>query len=279
MPPSDTPGPGSGPDGWPLPGGLPSGRLVTPDARLAVGSPAAGPVLWVSDQPVPAAGALWARLRAEHPRTGLWPLLLTGLRSDPLRPWHAGELCPVVLPPPGQRDAGRVLAGLWRHSPGTGAGPHDHDGTQAPFAAWPGLAPASPAPEGRAAAGTGGQADTVATSIAAERAVYVGLIPAPSGGEALAVCGWLGATNHASAQQVAIVIESWQRRFGAQLVAAGFDTLELAVTAPPATASGELLVAAEHYAFSPDTFGGSPTRLGEYADAVAGTHRWGFWWD
>src|SRR6266487_3925049 len=38
-------------------------------------------------------------------------------------------------------------------------------------------------------------ADEVAARVAAERSVFVGLIPASSGGEALAVCGWLGAAN------------------------------------------------------------------------------------
>jgi hypothetical protein len=258
-----------------LPDGLPSGRLVAPDPRFTGSRPGAGPVLWASDRPVAAAGALWARLRAEHPRTGLWPLLLTGLGGEPLRPWHTGELCPVPLPPARERDADRVLAGLWRQAVGTGAGQSDRGGAEAlPFGSWPGLAPAA-----TAAADPGRHADAVAAAIAAEHAVYAGLIPASSGSEALAACGWLGATNHARTEQVAIVIESWEQRFGARLVAAGFHTLELAVASSPVTASGALRLAAEHYAFSPDNFGGRLAGLGEYAGAIAAERRWGFWWD
>jgi hypothetical protein len=265
---------------WVLPPDLPPGRLVAPDPRFTGGGPAAGPVLWASDRPVPAAGALWARLRAEHRLTGLWPLLLTGLGGEPLRPWHSGELCPVPLPSAGERNAERVLAGLWRNAVGTPANRRDRGGAKTlPFGSWPGLARAALPPAGLAAAGPGRHADTIAASIAAEHAVYAGLIPASSGSEALAVCGWLGATNHARTEQVAIVIESWEQRFGARLVAAGFHTLELAVAFPPGTASVALRLAAEHYAFSPDNFGGSLTRLGEYADAIAGVPRWGFWWD
>ena len=54
---------------WPLPGGLPPGRLIVADPRYAYGEPVTEPVLWVTDHLVPDAGPLWARLLAEHPGT------------------------------------------------------------------------------------------------------------------------------------------------------------------------------------------------------------------
>jgi hypothetical protein len=65
--------------------GLPSGRLVVPEA----GGDA---VAWVSDQVGEHAGT-WARLAVRFPETGWWPLLANGLAEGDLsRPWHGGEL-------------------------------------------------------------------------------------------------------------------------------------------------------------------------------------------
>ena len=62
---------------------------------------------------------------AVHPDTGLWPLLLTGLYSDPNRPWHTGELEPVALPGTDAASADRVLARLWNSA--FGGTPEDFD--------------------------------------------------------------------------------------------------------------------------------------------------------
>jgi hypothetical protein len=48
---------------------LPPGRLVIVDPLFASGRRVTDPVLWVSDQVVPDAGRLWARLRSAHPDT------------------------------------------------------------------------------------------------------------------------------------------------------------------------------------------------------------------
>ncbi|MFJ6014367.1 hypothetical protein [Streptomyces sp. NPDC092952] len=42
-------------------------------------------------------------MQAEHPRTGLWPLLLAPLEPDDdglFRPWGSGELCPEDVSDP-----------------------------------------------------------------------------------------------------------------------------------------------------------------------------------
>jgi hypothetical protein len=261
--------------GWVLPDGLPPGRLVIPDPKFATSQPVTDPVLWVSDQAVPDAGTWWARLRAARPRTGLWPLLLEELDSGPGRPWHSGELAPV-RPPAGERDANSVLAGLWEQA--TGTGPDEFDWGNAadalPFESWPGLAPAATGD-----GDPGATAELVAVRLASERDMFTGLVPAPSGADALTACGWLGAANHATTEEVAIVIDSWQQRFGAQLVAAGFHTLELAIAFPPASHVQARWAAAEHYAFSPDNFGGTTAGFDDYADALVGLRQWGFWWD
>lgn len=261
--------------GWALPDDLPPGRLVIPDPAFTGGETVTEPVLWVSDQVVQDAGRLWARLRAAHPRTTLWPLLLHELHNGSGRPWHSGELGPVRLLA-GERDANSVLAGLWERATGTGPDEFDWGDTAEalPFESWPGLASAV-----RGDGDPGATADVVATRLARGRKALVGLVPAPSGAQALATCGWLGAANHATTEEVAVVIGSWQQRFGAQLVAAGFHTLELAIAFPPVGHEEARRAAAEHYAFSPDNVGGSIAGFDDYADALIGLHQWGFWWD
>lgn len=51
---------------------------------FADGHPVTDPVLWISDEPVPDAGPLWASMMVQHPRTRLWPLLLTAAASGTL---------------------------------------------------------------------------------------------------------------------------------------------------------------------------------------------------
>jgi Domain of unknown function (DUF4253) len=262
-------------DGAPrLPGGLPPGRWVTPDPGFAEDGSVAGPVLWVSDCLVPDAGLQWRRLMAAHPDTGLWPLLLRGLYSDPDRPWRSGEQEPVALPGTDAASVDRVLARLWDSA--SGGTPGDFDwGDSAPFQTgpWPGLA-ASPALAGD----PDGEAGVLALELGGAGDRMIGLVPAGSGSAALAACGWLGAINHASVADIAVVVGSWEERFGARLVAVGFDTVELSVAAPPATPAAALQLAAEHYAFCPDNVGGA-TQLDEYAGALVGCRHWGFWWD
>ncbi|MFE5491809.1 DUF4253 domain-containing protein [Streptomyces virginiae] len=58
-----------------------------------------------------------------------------------------------------------------------------------------------------------------------------------------------------------MVLRDWEHRFGARVVAVGFDTLHLSVAAPPMSGQDALLVAAEHFALSPDNIwqGSRPT--------------------
>lgn len=263
-------------DGAPsLPDGLPPGRWVTPDPTFAEDGAVTGSVLWVSDHPVPAAGQQWRRLMAVHPDTGLWPLLLTGLYSDPNRPWHTGELEPVALPGTDAASADRVLARLWNSA--FGGTPEDFDwGADEPSPAgpWPGLAAAPTTLAGD----PDGEAGALALELGGAGDRMIGLVPAGSGGAALAACGWLGAVNHTSVADIAVIVGSWEERFGARLVGVGFDTLDLSVAAPPTTPAAALSVAAEHYAFCPDNIGGAE-QLDEYAAALVGCRHWGFWWD
>ncbi|MEV7186572.1 DUF4253 domain-containing protein [Kitasatospora sp. NPDC093102] len=257
-----------------LPVDLPPGRLVTEDDGRQ-------PLLWISDAPAPA--GLWRRLHRAHPQTGLWPLLLTPLdrSGDDYRPWLSGELYPSDASVPDLYDPAALLSTWWE----TGDGEDEDDrGDEdelaeilAPYGlTWPGTAPAVTVPDG--AAGT--EARELAEVLQSVEDARLGLVRADSGAHALAVCGWSGPANHENdIAKIAAVLADWERRFGAQVVEAGFDTLELSVPVPPATLAEALPLAAEHTAFCPDlVFQGTGT-LTEYAEQLVGSHQWSFWWD
>jgi hypothetical protein len=259
-----------------LPVPLPPGRLVAPGG----GGP---PAYWLSDGPPDA--ELVAVLRAGSAASGLQPLLVGGLSGpgDP-RPWAAGEVYPRRMSPPGGHDAEALLARWWRN-----AAPEEDDTILAPFdATWPGLAaPGEPAGDPNRAPGdpeeAGSDPDEVAGDLAAallgERRRLV-LVAAGSGADALAVAGWSGPTNHtADTGQVAAVLRTWQDRFGARVVGAGFDNLQVSVAAPPVTAEHALRVAVEHFAFCPDLVHQGTGSLTEYAEELIEATNWWFWWD
>ncbi|MFD8965162.1 DUF4253 domain-containing protein [Streptomyces sp. NPDC059568] len=110
----------------------------------------------------------------------------------------------------------------------------------------------------------------------------LGLVAAACGADALTAAGWGGPANYDNdTAKFSAVVRDWERRFGARVVAVGFDTLHLSVVAPPMSAEGALLVAAEHFAFCPDNIwqGSRPHTLDAYAERIVGMNSWDFWWD
>ena len=244
--------------------GLPGGRLVAP-----AGYPGAEPLLWVAD--VPAVAGEWARLAAS-PGTGLRPVLLEGLDEDRLdRPWLEGEFAPTgwrPLPAPAVEE---FLAASF-----AGAFEDDEQFPDGP-PPWPGLSPALTPLADPA---------TVAAVLADELLTHgprrhLGLVRAERGADVLAVLGWLGATNHDTAPAVlSSVLRSWEDRFGARLVAVGFDTVVVSVAAPPTDAVEARPVAAEHLGFCFDAIAqDGPGDLDEYAADLVGRGAWRLWWD
>ncbi|GHA80950.1 DUF4253 domain-containing protein [Streptomyces termitum] len=256
---------------------LPAGRVITADE----GDGGARP-LWLSDGPAPF--ALWGRLRAAHPRTGLWPLLLEPLDGDEgFRPWGSGELYPEDMSRPADHDPGAVLARWWEESVSVDEGdplsPAERLAVTAPYGAeWPGTAPGrEPAEDPDRLAAEHAE---VLLSFGGE--VRLGLVEAASGAAALAAAGWSGPLNHeADTARIAAVVADWERRFGARVFAVGFATLRLSVAAPPATLEEALPVAAEHFALCPDNVwqGTAPQTLVAYAERLVGADLWTFWWD
>ncbi|MFD5123998.1 DUF4253 domain-containing protein [Streptomyces sp. NPDC058385] len=258
---------------------LPPGRLVTSDEGNGDAQP-----LWLSDRP--ATAELWTRMHADHPRSGLWPLLLDSLNPNDgeFRPWGSGEVFTEQMSAPAHHDPARLLEQWWATYTAVDEGDDMLDADRrlavtAPFGqTWPGHAPSwktEANPDGLAA-------EYVQAFLADRPLTRLGLVAAASGAEALTAAGWAGPCNYDNdTAKFSAVVRDWERRFGARVVAVGFSTLHLSVAVPPTNEHEALLVAAEHFAFCPDNIwqGSRPYTLAAYSERITGTHHWDFWWD
>jgi hypothetical protein len=231
------------------------------------------PVVWVSDRAI-GGGLVWGDLAEESAESGLQPFLLSGMDGGTARPWDTGE---QVSEPEDTRvidsmDAARVLDGWWR-GPGKEELAEDKELREmfAPFGEqFPGLAPAveeelDPELMRRAV-------------VQYTRRARIGLVPAARPADILPRLGWAGACNHRTASELAVVLRSWEDRFGARLLEVGFDDIRLLVSRPPQTLHAAQPIAAEHFAFSDEAHKG-PRHVGEIARALVNNPFWDFWWD
>jgi hypothetical protein len=85
---------------------LPPGKVVRPENASD-----RRPVYWLSGEP--ATAAFWTALRREHPRSGLWPVLLGANNLFPAEPWDSGTIHPSNGPDPGAYDPATLLARWW----------------------------------------------------------------------------------------------------------------------------------------------------------------------
>ncbi|MEV6525935.1 DUF4253 domain-containing protein [Longispora sp. NPDC051575] len=258
---------------------LPPGRLVAPEPGMDADWE--GPAYWLSDTaPDP---ALFARLRG----SGLWPVLLGGYHGDENRPWADGEVEPGAMSTPEGFAATELLAEWWSQAADGAEDDGDHLGRDRrlaivePYTAWPGPAPAGDrrkAPD--TAADDLARLLTGTPDIFGLNGVRLGLVPATRSADTIAALGWTGPVNYENdAAKYAAVLRDWEDRFGARVVAVGFDTLHVSVAAPPTTPDHALHVAAEHFAFCPDNVWQHAKDLQDYAWRLMGTGSWHFWWD
>lgn len=258
---------------------LPSGRLVWPypgNAEALGLAPATRPVYWLSDEPVNA--DLWTRLRQDHDRSGLWPVLAEASHYDPESPWVSGDVVPNTDEDIEAHDAATVMAEVWAEwaQPQHGEEDLDYDFEDLePFGRdCPGLAPA-----GDAMATPEQTADWFADLIDDGTARLL-LVPARRSADVLTALGWQGPVNHSDEKApLSAMLRSWEDRFGARVVRMGSDTLDVSVAAPPSTTEHAVHVAAEHWVSCPDNIVQGPGTLTEYATQIQGKNSWSFWWD
>lgn len=239
--------------------GLPSGEILCADDGR--------PAFWMSLQH--GTGAEWAALRAEHPRSGLWPMLL----EESAQPWSAARVTPDDPALIDHFTAEGFMAEVWQEwacqAPAEALAEIEPFGMLCPGLADPGTPIADP--------------DLMAGWFAKrleERGMCLGLTPAGRGADALVAMGWQGAVHHNEwTVPLAAMVRSWEERFGARVVCVGFNTLDLSVAAPPADLDHALHVAAEHWAFCPDNVVQGAGDLRGYAEQLVAAHSWSFWWD
>ncbi|MER5564332.1 DUF4253 domain-containing protein [Streptomyces sp. NPDC048491] len=232
--------------------GLPPGRVV---------GPAAEPLLWYADDP--AGPEDWARLAPARRAAGLHPVLLGGIRK--LADW---ELAPEAMSYPGDHDAEDVLEEFWA------AYAEGELGLEA--AAWPGLAEAPELqedPDRRAAEVAAGVAAAAEGHLKRARAA---LVPARRSADVPAALGWCGPADHEQdVARLCAVLRSWEDRFGVRVVGLSPESLTVSVAAPPTDGDEAVVLAAEHFAFCPDTI---VTDLAEHAKSLREQSSWTFRW-
>ena len=263
---------------------LPAGKRIT----AAHGS--RRPLAWVTLEPLPDPGRVWAALSAASQETGLVPILLSGMGGDPqdtARPWDNGEFDP----PPDvteldRTDAASVLRDMWESTAYEG---DDEDWSEeeeeeedeemvamrAPFSRqFPGLAPAEDSSLSQ---------DQIQTVLASLRPARLGLVPASRPADVLPLIGWSGfAPGTDGSLSLAAVLRSWEDRFGARLLDVGFAEIRLLVERPPATYEAAQRLAAEQFVFCNECKLAGKVGLsdvGSITASLVNTPIWGFWWD
>jgi hypothetical protein len=274
------------------------GPVTLSTGRLVTGNPGPDHVAWVTVDPVPESGRVWAVLSGLHPRTGLVPIQLDGLRvdtlslgdrqglpGDALRPWDNGEFArPQDRREADGLDAGAVLEDLWRDW----VSMSDEDdpewaGMRAPFTReFPGLAAPERTP--LTPAGRRQALDVVLPRIRqahrAGPAARIGLVAAGRPADVLAVIGWNGLANRREEALMPLiaVLRSWEDRFGARLIDVGYADLRLLVERPPRTLQAAQRIAAEQVVLA-DEFIQAMGDIPNIAAGLVNAPIWTFWWD
>ncbi|WP_405440468.1 DUF4253 domain-containing protein [Streptomyces avidinii] len=260
---------------------LPPGSVIGTPGRRRWGK-TAEPLVWVSDEAV-GIGALAAHRSPALAAAGLQAVLFQDRRGLE-RWWQDREFSPERMSDPDDHHVEPVLREFWgRVVPDPEEGEEGEE-IIAPFGRdWPGLAdPGADGPE------DGPDPEAAACALADELieegalpAPRLALVPAGRPADVPTIVGWGGPTNHENdTALISTVLRSWEDRFGARVVALGFDELHLSVAAPPRTVVRALPVAAEHFALAPDNIWQGSGSIRAYADeAVTGSNHWGFWWD
>ncbi|HTU75061.1 MAG TPA: DUF4253 domain-containing protein [Trebonia sp.] len=244
-------------------------------------------VAWVTNDPVPDAGARWLSLSAARAESGLVPVLLQAdppaLRAPGGEPFFGFfHRAPVALMD--QMPAASVLAAAWDEKVML-SGPAD-DGAQAPFGRlFPGLAPAQ-----RAATSP----DALRRVAGALPPAYLGLVPAGRPADVPAAVGWsvFGSDFSgpdplspdfclpgARSLKIGAVLRSWEERYGARLLRLGADAiLQVLAERPPRTTADAIALAAEHYAFANEAGGVPADSVEAIAARLTNATVWTFWW-
>lgn len=220
--------------------------------------------MWLTDERVPSGYVVWAELAANFDETGLWPVVWSApIPPQVDRPVH----------PPQNRDAEALLASLWDEFVGW------MEEDAAPFVApfgetFPGLAPAQ----------TECQYNAVDRFRSDDRfrddkiGDRLALVAVERPADIPATIGWNDTTDLEYAEEISVVLRSWEDRFGAYLVSLSPGYMDLTIERPPETEQDHWLWAAERLAFNQNHV--QSESLAEYVElSVKSDHTVAFWWD
>jgi hypothetical protein len=247
------------------------GPVALPAGKLITGYPGMDHVAWVTTDPVPGSGRIWAALSELHPCTGLVPILVDSPTSkirDPL------DLSQTEDPREADRlDASTVLEDMWRDW--IPLPEEDDPGSieiRTPFTReFPGPAPPEHAPL------TPAERRHVLDVVMP--AACIGLVAVDRPADVLPVIGWDGLVNRgASPLALTAILRSWEDRFGARLVGVGDADLGLFVERPPRTLQAAQRIAAEQVVLADECAGGARDIPG-IAERLVNAPVWTFWWD
>ena len=210
--------------------------------------------------------AWWHHLRAEHPTTGLWPVLVGP---------EVGDMFAALTPEDAaHHDDAAELARAAAVTPADLAARHREraqrygDGSEA-----------LDEPPGAVAPRSVRRHDARFT--VAEQDGLVVLVPAAHGWEVPAVLGWAGGCNlDLEPVDHVATLRDWHARHGAELVPLSADqVLEVLVRRPPTTPEEALAVASEQYTYCPDVVDQGAGTIRDLARDQVGSRSWYFWWD
>ena len=216
----------------------------------------------ITTMTVPGARALaeLARLRAEAPKAGRYPVLL-GSPRDYDRIQEAMEskaFDPAeLLAEAGELDAAELLAEL-RNDSFRPDGPGE----------WPDELDEDDESQGEQHLSAAHWAEVV-----------VGLFPVEAPWQVFAHLNWGWFNDCPGAAEHCAVQRSWAERYGAEVVAVTGDVVECTVARPPQGRAAALELAWEQYAYNPDLVDQGTGTVARLAAGLLGERVWYFWWD
>ncbi len=236
-----------------LPAGRATRSVEAATLELAIGDGAPGAAhhdeqLWISRDALPTTPALWKRLAAAFPETGLWPLAIPVAGTDGTVDWfeHATGREADAIDPDADAAAGRTIADRIRErlseSLDGGTPLRSTD-----------LLRASHVARGELMSGQGRRTDALTFAFGAVGAARLALAPARRPADVLHALAWPGASAAGiPTDELAAIVASWEERYAALLVGLGEASLVFAVLRPPSTLDEAVEVVAEHHALCPD---------------------------
>ncbi|NBB15852.1 DUF4253 domain-containing protein [Caulobacter sp. SLTY] len=109
--------------------------------------------------------------------------------------------------------------------------------------------------------------------------IHIALLPTSDPTEVPAYLRFGGYNSCPPPQAHVATLRSLRDRYGAEIVACTFDTIELRVPRRPATREEALALARELHAYCNDTIDQGLETLSNYAAALMVSESWLFWWD